>query len=56
VEPINREYHRVQTGFGAHLSSYSVGARGSVPGGKVVGAWSYTSTPPPSMSYGMVIS
>jgi hypothetical protein len=48
--------HRVQNGSGAHPTSYPMGTRGSFPGGKAAGAWSwplhlvpnewsYTSTP-----------
>jgi hypothetical protein len=33
-------HHRVQNGSGAHPASYSVGTRGSFPGGKAAGAWS----------------
>jgi hypothetical protein len=29
--------HRIQTGTGAHLVSYTMGSVGSFPGGKVVG-------------------
>jgi len=32
----------VQNGSGAHAASYPMGTRGSFPGGKVVGVWSYT--------------
>jgi hypothetical protein len=53
--------HSVQTGFGAHSTSYKIGTWGSFPGEKAAGAWSsplifmhcrgqewwnYTSTPP----------
>jgi hypothetical protein len=31
-------HHRVQNGSGAHPSSYSMGTRGSFPGGKAAGA------------------
>jgi hypothetical protein len=31
-------HHRVQNGSGAHPSSYPVGTRGSLPGGKAIGA------------------
>jgi len=34
-------YHRVQTGSGAHPASYTIGTRGSFPGGKAAGAWSW---------------
>jgi hypothetical protein len=33
--------NKVQTGSGAHPASYLVGNRGSFPGGKVAGAWSW---------------
>jgi hypothetical protein len=55
-------HHRVQNGSGAHPASYLMGTRGSFPGDKAAGAWSwqlasvpvlmsnnawsYTSTPP----------
>jgi hypothetical protein len=54
-------HHRVQNGSGAHPDSYPMATRGSFPGGKAAGAWSwphlhlvsrsksewsYTSTPP----------
>jgi hypothetical protein len=54
-------HHRVQNGSGTHPVSYTVGTRGSFPGGKAAGAlgwpltpssaeaknaWSYTYTPP----------
>jgi hypothetical protein len=32
--------HIVQTGSQAHQTSYTMGTRGSFPGGKVVGIWS----------------
>jgi hypothetical protein len=38
-------HHRVQNGSGAHPAFYPMGTRGSFPGGKAAGAWSYTSTP-----------
>jgi hypothetical protein len=31
-------HHRVQNGSGVHPASYSVGTRGSFPGGKATGA------------------
>jgi hypothetical protein len=31
-------HHRVQNGSGAHPASYSMGTRGSFPGGKAAGA------------------
>jgi hypothetical protein len=31
-------HHRVQNGSGAHLASYTMGIRGSFPGGKAAGA------------------
>jgi hypothetical protein len=31
-------HHRVQNGSGTHPASYPVGARGSLPAGKVAGA------------------
>jgi hypothetical protein len=34
-------HHHVQTGSGAHTASYLIGTRGSFPGGKVVGLWSW---------------
>jgi hypothetical protein len=34
-------HHRVQTGSGAHPSSYPTGTRGSFPGGKADGSWSW---------------
>jgi hypothetical protein len=36
--------HRVQNGFGAHPASYPMGTRGSFPGGKAGGAWSWPLT------------
>jgi hypothetical protein len=38
----NFSHHRVQNGPGAHPAFYPMGARGSFPGGKAVGAWSLT--------------
>jgi hypothetical protein len=32
-------HHRVQNGSGAHPAIYSMGTRGSYPGGKAAGAW-----------------
>jgi hypothetical protein len=37
-------HHRVQTGSGAHPVSYPMGRRGSLPGGKAAGAWSWPLT------------
>jgi hypothetical protein len=37
-------HYRVQTGSGAHSASYRVGTRGSFPGSKVAGAWSWPLT------------
>jgi hypothetical protein len=37
-------HHRVQNGSEAHPASYPVGTRGSFPGGKVAGAWSWPLT------------
>jgi hypothetical protein len=37
-------HHRVQTGSGAHPASYPMGTRGSFPGGKNDGAWSWPLT------------
>jgi hypothetical protein len=37
-------HHRVQDGSGAHPASYSMGTRGSFPGGKAAGAWSWPVT------------
>jgi hypothetical protein len=34
-------YHRVQRGSGAHPTSYPMGTRGSFPGGKAAGVWSW---------------
>jgi hypothetical protein len=34
-------HHRVQNGSGAHPDSYPMGTRGSFPGGKAAGAWSW---------------
>jgi hypothetical protein len=36
--------HRVQNGSGAHPASYQMGTRGSYPGGKAAGAWSWPIT------------
>jgi hypothetical protein len=38
-------HHRVQNGSGAHPASYQMNTRGSFPGGKAVGAWSWPLTP-----------
>jgi hypothetical protein len=37
-------HHRVQNGSGAHSTSYPMGTRGSFPGGKAAGAWSWPLT------------
>jgi hypothetical protein len=37
-------HHRVQTGSGAHTASYPMDTRGSFPGGKAAGAWSWPLT------------
>jgi hypothetical protein len=37
-------HHRVQTGSGAHPASYPVVTKGSFPGGKAAGAWSWPLT------------
>jgi hypothetical protein len=37
-------HHRVQNGSGAHPTSYPMGTKGSFPGGKVAGAWSWPLT------------
>jgi hypothetical protein len=34
-------HHRIQNGSGAHPASYRMGTRGSFPGGKAAGAWSW---------------
>jgi len=65
------EYHRVQTGSGAHPASYPMGIRGSFPGIKrsgheanhhsppssaeVKNAWCYTFTPPLRL-HGVILS
>jgi hypothetical protein len=36
--------HRIHTASGTHPASYPVGSRGSFPGGKAVGAWSWPLT------------
>jgi len=38
-------HHRVQTGSGAHLASYTAGIRGSFPRRKTARAWSWPLTP-----------
>jgi hypothetical protein len=38
-------HHRVQTGSEAHPACYPMGTRGSFPGGKAAGAWSWPLTP-----------
>jgi hypothetical protein len=37
-------HHRVQNGSGTHPASYPVGTRGSFPGGKAAGMWSWPLT------------
>jgi hypothetical protein len=37
-------HHRVQNGSGAHPASYPMGTRGSFPGDKAAGAWSWPLT------------
>jgi hypothetical protein len=37
-------HHRLQNGSGANPASYPMGTRGSFPGGKAVGAWSWPLT------------
>jgi hypothetical protein len=37
-------HHRIQNGSGAHPVSYLMGTRGSFPGGKAAGAWSWPLT------------
>jgi hypothetical protein len=37
-------HHRVQNGSGAPSASYSMGTRGSFPGGKAAGSWSWPLT------------
>jgi hypothetical protein len=48
-------HHRVQNGSGAHPASYPMGTRGSFPGSKAVGAWSYIYTPSIRL-HGVVLS
>jgi hypothetical protein len=36
--------HSVQTGSGAHTASCPIGTKGSIPGGKTAGAWSWPLT------------
>jgi hypothetical protein len=38
-------HHRVQNGSGAYPASYPMGTRGSFPGGKAAGAWSWPLVP-----------
>jgi hypothetical protein len=38
-------HHRIQTGSGAHPASYPVDNRGSFPGAKAAGSWSWPLTP-----------
>jgi hypothetical protein len=40
-------HHRFQDGSGAHQASYPMGTRGSFPGGKAAGVWSW----PPTFIY-----
>jgi hypothetical protein len=37
-------HSRVQNGSGVHPASYPMGTRGSFPGGKAAGAWSWPLT------------
>jgi hypothetical protein len=37
-------HHRIQNGCGARPASYPIGTRGSFPGGKAAGAWSWPLT------------
>jgi hypothetical protein len=37
-------HHRVQTGSGTHSASYPMATRGSFPGDKAAGAWSWLLT------------
>jgi len=37
-------HHRIQTGFGTHLASYSMDTRGCFPGSKAAGEWSWPLT------------
>jgi hypothetical protein len=37
-------HHRVQNGSGTHPATYPMGTRGSFPGGKAAGAWSWPLT------------
>jgi len=37
-------HYRVQKGSEAHPASYTVGTRGSIPGGKAAGAWNWPLT------------
>jgi hypothetical protein len=37
-------HHHVQNGSGSHPASYRMGTRGSFPGGKAAGAWSWPLT------------
>jgi hypothetical protein len=37
-------HHRVQNGSGVHPASYTMGTRGSFPGGKAAGVWSWPFT------------
>jgi hypothetical protein len=37
-------HHSVQIGSGAHPASYPMGTRGSFPGGKAAGVWSWPLT------------
>jgi hypothetical protein len=37
-------HHCVENGFGAHSASYPMGTKGSFPGGKAAGAWSWLLT------------
>jgi hypothetical protein len=37
-------HHRFRTGFGTHTTSYPMGTRDSIPGGKAAGEWSWPLT------------
>jgi hypothetical protein len=38
-------HHRLRTGYGAHISSYTMGTRGLFPEAKAAGAWSWPLSP-----------
>jgi len=48
AQSVQRWDHRVQNGSGVHPASYPMGMRGSFPGDKEAGAWSWQLT---SISY-----